>query len=280
MAKLGIRDRVEVPRFAIRYGVAGISTIANIMRNTNEEASAARISSRCCRRQLILPPAQAPRTDRSWAKRAAARALAVCVTGTSLTGAVLSKCIAGAPDAPPAAISPVGSGFAGLGMPPGATPLPHGYLRVRGSQITEQGGGPVRLACVGYFAPKNVGQDIPAMAAAGFNCVRYPWYNATLADDLPVMDEIVKAAGMAGLKVIFDHHGDETPSAANSYLPYPCNGVNYEGPSLILGVFASRFQTRGSGTVPGGSSVAKAGFTVVLSGLRNRLASAAFTSSR
>ena len=87
----------------------------------------------------------------------------------------------------------------------------------------DQAGRPVRLACVGYFAPKNVGQDIPAMAAAGFNCVRYPWYNATLADHLPVMDAIVEAANIAGLKVIFDHHGDETPSAANNYLPYPCN---------------------------------------------------------
>lgn len=59
---------------------------------------------------------------------------------------------------------------------------------------------------------------------------------------------------------------------------------NYEGPSLILGLFAERFCARGSGTIIGVSSVAgdrgrasnyvygsaKAGFTAFLSGLRNR----------
>lgn len=61
---------------------------------------------------------------------------------------------------------------------------------------------------------------------------------------------------------------------------------NYEGPSLILGVFAERFLARGAGTIVGVSSVAgdrgrasnyvygsaKAGFTAFLSGLRNRCA--------
>lgn len=59
---------------------------------------------------------------------------------------------------------------------------------------------------------------------------------------------------------------------------------NYEGPSLILGLFAERFCARGSGTIVGVSSVAgdrgrasnyvygsaKAGLTAFLSGLRNR----------
>ena len=61
---------------------------------------------------------------------------------------------------------------------------------------------------------------------------------------------------------------------------------NYEGPSLLLGLFANRMEQRGSGTLVGVSSVAgdrgratnyvygsaKAGFTAFLSGLRNRLA--------
>lgn len=61
---------------------------------------------------------------------------------------------------------------------------------------------------------------------------------------------------------------------------------NFEGPALTLGVLANRFETRGSGTLVGISSVAgdrgrasnyvygaaKAGFTAYLSGLRNRLA--------
>jgi short-subunit dehydrogenase len=59
---------------------------------------------------------------------------------------------------------------------------------------------------------------------------------------------------------------------------------NYEGPSLILGLFAEKFLARGSGTLVGVSSVAgdrgrasnyvygsaKAGFSAFLSGLRAR----------
>ncbi len=59
---------------------------------------------------------------------------------------------------------------------------------------------------------------------------------------------------------------------------------NFEGPALILGLFAERFSTRGTGTLVGVSSVAgergratnyvygagKAGLTAFLSGLRNR----------
>jgi len=62
--------------------------------------------------------------------------------------------------------------------------------------------------------------------------------------------------------------------------------ANFEGPALLLGLFAEHFAARGSGTLVGVSSVAgergrasnyvygaaKAGFTAFLSGLRNRLA--------
>jgi decaprenylphospho-beta-D-erythro-pentofuranosid-2-ulose 2-reductase len=61
--------------------------------------------------------------------------------------------------------------------------------------------------------------------------------------------------------------------------------TNFEGPALLLALFAERFVARGSGTLIGVSSVAgdrgrgsnyvygaaKAGFTAFLSGLRNRL---------
>jgi decaprenylphospho-beta-D-erythro-pentofuranosid-2-ulose 2-reductase len=61
--------------------------------------------------------------------------------------------------------------------------------------------------------------------------------------------------------------------------------TNFEGPALLLGLFADRFCARGSGTIVGVSSVAgdrgrasnyvygaaKAGFTAFLSGLRCRL---------
>lgn len=62
--------------------------------------------------------------------------------------------------------------------------------------------------------------------------------------------------------------------------------TNFEGPALLLSLFAERFVARGSGTIVGVSSVAgdrgrgsnyfygaaKAGFSAFLSGLRNRLA--------
>src|SRR4051794_12389565 len=62
--------------------------------------------------------------------------------------------------------------------------------------------------------------------------------------------------------------------------------ANFEGPALLLGLFAERFLARGSGVLIGVSSVAgdrgrgsnyaygaaMAGFTAFLSGLRNRLA--------
>lgn len=61
---------------------------------------------------------------------------------------------------------------------------------------------------------------------------------------------------------------------------------NFEGPALLLGLFATLFEARGRGVIVGISSVAgergratnyvygaaKAGFTAFLSGLRNRLA--------
>jgi short-subunit dehydrogenase len=61
--------------------------------------------------------------------------------------------------------------------------------------------------------------------------------------------------------------------------------TNFEAPSLLLGLFAQRFEARGSGTIIGVSSVAgdrgrasnyvygaaKAGFSQFLSGLRNRM---------
>jgi decaprenylphospho-beta-D-erythro-pentofuranosid-2-ulose 2-reductase len=64
--------------------------------------------------------------------------------------------------------------------------------------------------------------------------------------------------------------------------------TNFEGPALLLGIVAERFEGRGFGTIVGLSSVAgdrgrasnyiygaaKAGFTAFLSGLRNRLSRA------
>ena len=42
---------------------------------------------------------------------------------------------------------------------------------------------------------------------------------------LPTMDKVVTAAGIHGLKVIFDHHANETPGPHNSWLPQQPNGL-------------------------------------------------------
>ena len=101
---------------------------------------------------------------------------------------------------------------------------------------------------------------------------------AGFIDRLPALpDTVVCVVGELG-----DQKRAETDlSHATSVLR-----TNFEGPALLLSVFAERFLARGSGTLVGVSSVAgdrgrgtnyfygaaKAGFTAFLSGLRNRLA--------
>lgn len=104
--------------------------------------------------------------------------------------------------------------------------LPAGYLSTSGSQIVDANGHDVRLSCTGYVNPTSgTVADIHNMALYGFNCVRVSWYDATLAANLKTIDAVVAAAKTYGLKVIIDHHGDETPSAKNCWLPYPGNGL-------------------------------------------------------
>jgi short-subunit dehydrogenase len=80
--------------------------------------------------------------------------------------------------------------------------------------------------------------------------------------------------------------GDQGESERNPQAAALVMRTNYEGPALILGLFAERMAARGNGALVGVSSVAgdrgratnyvygsaKAGFTAFLSGLRNRLA--------
>lgn len=100
----------------------------------------------------------------------------------------------------------------------------------------------------------------------------------SFVDGLPHLPEIVVCVvGLMG-----EQRENETSSDAASLVMRS----NYEGPSLILGLLAERFEKRGHGTLVGVSSVAglrgrasnyvygsaKAGFSAFLSGLRNRLA--------
>ena len=94
---------------------------------------------------------------------------------------------------------------------------------------------------------------------------------------LPVLPDIVVCAiGYLGDQPLGQNNGDTFTKIVRT---------NYEGPAAILGILANRFESRGSGTLIGISSVAglrgrasnyiygsaKAGFTAFLSGLRNRL---------
>lgn len=80
--------------------------------------------------------------------------------------------------------------------------------------------------------------------------------------------------------------GDQKRAETDLALATTTMRTNFEGPALLLGLFAERFQARGTGTIVGVSSVAgdrgrasnyfygaaKAGFSQFLSGLRNRAA--------
>jgi short-subunit dehydrogenase len=101
---------------------------------------------------------------------------------------------------------------------------------------------------------------------------------AAFVDALPALpDTVLCVVGLLG-----EQHRAETDLDHATLIMRS----NYEGPSLVLGMFAERFAARGSGTIIGVSSVAgdrcrasnyvygsaKAGFSAFLSGLRNRLA--------
>lgn len=80
--------------------------------------------------------------------------------------------------------------------------------------------------------------------------------------------------------------GDQSLAQSDHHHAQKILRTNFEGPALLLGMFAERFAARGSGAIVGVSSVAgdrgrgsnyvygaaKAGLSAFLSGLRNRLA--------
>ncbi|WGD52722.1 SDR family oxidoreductase [Bradyrhizobium sp. CB1650] len=93
---------------------------------------------------------------------------------------------------------------------------------------------------------------------------------------LPVLpDVVISIVGLLGLQESAQSDLDHATTVMRS---------NYEGPALILGLFAERFLARGTGSIVGVSSVAgdrgrasnyvygsaKAGFSAFLSGLRAR----------
>ncbi|WP_181706020.1 SDR family oxidoreductase [Chthonobacter rhizosphaerae] len=110
-----------------------------------------------------------------------------------------------------------------------------------------------------------------------FDALDTPSFDGFL-DGLPALpDAVVSAVGVLGDQGAAERDVAEATRIMRS---------NFEGPALILGLVANRFEARGSGTIVGISSVAgdrgratnyiygsaKAAFTAFLSGLRNRLA--------
>ena len=92
------------------------------------------------------------------------------------------------------------------------TLLPSETFSTNGNQIIDRDGRAVRLACVGW---NQVNRSIPLeqqarlMAAHGFNCIRFSWVNATMQQDLRMIDGVVAAARTAGLRLVLDNHTNE-----------------------------------------------------------------------
>jgi decaprenylphospho-beta-D-erythro-pentofuranosid-2-ulose 2-reductase len=103
---------------------------------------------------------------------------------------------------------------------------------------------------------------------------------AAFVDELPTLPDTVVC--------VVGELGDQTRAQTDLDHATMLLRANFEGPALLLGLFAERFLARGSGVLVGVSSVAgdrgrgsnyvygaaKAGLTAFLSGLRNRLAPA------
>jgi short-subunit dehydrogenase len=96
-------------------------------------------------------------------------------------------------------------------------------------------------------------------------------------DNLPVLPDTVVC--------VVGYLGDQLKAQTDLDAATEIMRANFEAPSLLLGLFAERFERRGSGTIIGVSSVAgdrgrasnylygsaKSGFSQFLSGLRNRM---------
>jgi len=121
--------------------------------------------------------------------------------------------------------------------------LPAGYLSARGSQIIDDKGKPVRIACVGGFgtvivdgrlgyAPPYKDQDtnIAVLKKYGFNCIRVDFTNKSVDD--PVLmaqfDELVATCAKYGVKVVFDNHNNEATPASWQNAAQQMNGLWFD----------------------------------------------------
>ncbi|HEX4486020.1 MAG TPA: cellulase family glycosylhydrolase [Terriglobales bacterium] len=123
--------------------------------------------------------------------------------GSALVGCVAVAAAATQNTAPVPRPKPVAKSTGGL--------LSSGFLSTSGNQIVDSTGHPQRLACAGYNEPsKDIVGDVAGMKKAGFNCLRYPFDERALHSTFAEMDAIVAASKPLGMKVIFDHHVDDS----------------------------------------------------------------------
>lgn len=143
-------------------------------------------------------------------------------------------------------------------------------------------GHPVQLAARDVAALAAVQADIAlrhgvTVSLHEFDILATPSF-APFLDGLPALPGVaISVVGLLGEQAAAEQDLDAATRTLRS---------NFEGPALLTGLLANRFEARGSGTLVGISSVAgergrasnyvygsaKAGYTAFLSGLRNRLA--------
>jgi len=101
--------------------------------------------------------------------------------------------------------------------------LPTGALHVAGNQIVSAIGDNVRANCVDFPLGSVLGDLVKITSPGGFNCIRVPWYDATL--NLVNLDAIVSAAAAQSLRVILVHAGNEQNATC---LTHQANGLPYD----------------------------------------------------
>lgn len=130
---------------------------------------------------------------------------------------------------------------AAAGIAPRAPVIPSGYLHTAGSEIVDADGHPVRIVAIGWNG-MNVTEgrldglegpfrgyeaNLAQMRLAGFNTVRVSWTDASLrsSSDMASYHRLVRAAGAAQLRIIFDHHQNEGTKSAG----WACAGQQVNG---------------------------------------------------
>ena len=129
----------------------------------------------------------------------------------------------------------------------GAPAIPPGYLHTRGNQIVAANGQPVRLVGIGWNGMnitngqldgldgpfKGMDANLRQIRRAGFNTIRVSWTDVSLRNprDMAVYHRLVRGAGRANLRIIFDHHQNEGTSSAN----WACSAQQVNGLWFDLG---------------------------------------------